>query len=95
MRTFKPSRGISDVSDFNEVASEIFESFLESFKGNEELLRPVTEQDDMEELWLFIYTSRGTRLADTMRRRLQAIGEAHFPDDELWIEIESNLYQEY
>lgn len=92
MKPFNSNKEINDIDDFNEYASELWESFLTSFTKENKLIRDVDEDDMVDEGIDFIYTTRGTRLADRMRDRLATIGEAHFPND--WIEIESNYYIE-
>jgi len=94
MKEFRTNRGlpIENAEDFGWVASEIFERFLQGFSQENGLLRPIAEDDVADESWDFVYTDRGARLAERMRKRLSKIGEAHFPDEDIY--IESSLYQE-
>lgn len=93
MKAFKEKRKIEDVGDYIGEANDIFDSFLQTFTKENKLIRDVTEDDFWEEGIDFIYTAKGTRLADKMRRLLIKVGEAHFPNED--IEIESNYYIEY
>ena len=85
---------IEDVGDFNEVASDMFTKFLsEGFTEERGLIRPVTEDDDLEDEYIpFIYTYKGIKLADRMIDRLYKVGQKYFePFD---IDIKSHLYRE-
>lgn len=84
---------IESFQDFEEVASEIYGSFLEGMSQEKGHLRPVEEGDVADESWTFIYTDKGMMLAERMKKRLLKVGEAHFPDED--ITIEHSLYQEY
>lgn len=86
---------ITDVEDFNLVASDIFEGFLKTFTQENGLLRPVTEDDDhdsSEDGIQWVYTKRGIELAERMKSRLHAIGEAHYPHDDMYVNIDAGSY---
>lgn len=93
MKPFNKTRSIEDADDYMGWAVDIFEEFLHSFTKENLLIRDVTEDDISFDVEIsFIYTDKGQRLAERMKRRLVAIGEKHFPDDD--IEVESNLFIE-
>ena len=87
---------IIDADDFQCVITDIFEAFLESFTYENKLIRPVTENDDLDfdggENITYMYSHRGHVLAERMLNRLYTIGNKYFPDEDF--EIRSHLYQE-
>ena len=88
----KPERDIETAEDFSEQASEMFDNFLSDFTPRG-LTRPVTEEDCIGEEADFLYNKKGQALIDRYLRRMIAVGEKHFPDEDIW--IESPLYNEY
>ena len=84
---------IESLQDFEEVASEIFGDFLEGMSQEKGHLRSVKEGDIVDESWVFVYTDKGTKLAERMKKRLLKVGQSHFPDED--ITIEHSLYQDY
>lgn len=87
-----PNKNIKDADDYIGYANEIFEKFLLGFNVGNGLLKYINEGDLAEPEWTFIYTTRGSKLADRMRSRLTKLGYKLFPNDD--IEIESYLYNE-
>ena len=93
MLPFNPNKNIEDADDYIGWANDIFEFFLSKFNKENGLIRDVTEDDFVDhEKFDFMYTTKGTRLADKMKRLLIKVGEEHFPNED--IEIESYLFQE-
>lgn len=93
MIPFNSNKNIEDVDDYIGWANDIFEGFLSTFTKENGLVRDVTEDDSIDhEKFNFIYTAKGTRLADKMKCLLIKVGEKHFPNED--IEIESYLFQE-
>lgn len=90
----KPSRHIDNADDYMDYATQLLETFLESFTIEDGLIRDVTEDDAVpaDECY-FMYTEKGCRLAEKMRDKLIEVGEAHFPNDD--IEITTSMLQEY
>ena len=87
-----PKIECNDVDDFNCIATDIFDEFLMSLQDDLRFVRPVTDNDETEEGIDFLYTKRGTYLAEKRRERLSKVGCKYVDGDE--IEIESHLYQE-
>lgn len=87
-----PNKNIDDAEDYECYANEIFERFLNGFNVGNGLLKHINEGDLAEPEWTFLYTTRGSRLADRMRSRLTRLGNKLFPDDD--VEIESYLYND-
>ena len=86
-------KDIQDVDDFNEYATGMLESFLETFTHDKKLLRDIEEDDNVEESWVYVYTDKGSRLVERMISRLTRVGEKYFPNDE--IDLHTPYYQEY
>lgn len=86
---------IADSDDFECVAIDILDEFLESFTEEQGLIRYIDpeEEEEFDEDIMFIYTPKGSRLARRMIDRLQALGAHHFPDDE--INVSSYAFQEF
>lgn len=89
----KPKIECNDVDDFNCIATDIFHEFLLSLQEDFRFVRPVTECDELDDRFDFIYTRRGLYLAEKMRERLSDVGTKYFDADE--IEIESFLLQDF
>jgi len=89
---FKPNKEIHDVDDYNDYASTIFHEFLERMSGDSRFVRKATEEDCAEygDYITYIYTTRGSRLAERFLDRLERLGAKYFGDDEVY--IESYLY---
>jgi hypothetical protein len=94
MLPFNPKKNIEDVDDYINWADELFEEYLSKFTREDGLIRDVNEDDwvDHEEC-AFLYTAKGLRLADKMKRLLTQVGENHFPEED--IEIETYLFKNY
>lgn len=85
---------IKTVYDFNEVATDILDNWIEDFKERPGLTRK-PDDDDFEMFGdteiQFIYTQRAMNLYDRACKRLHALGKKMFPDDEHNLDIESSL----
>jgi len=90
----KQEREILDVDDYNDYASEMWTSFLESFTIEKGLIREVTENDAVDDSIAFLYTNKGAKLAEKMRDLLYKVGYNEFGEDSD-IEICSSLFIEY
>ena len=96
MRDFNKNKGIEDADGYSDYAGEIFTNFLQGFTKENKLIIEATQEhydDGLDEDCMFIYSTRGQKLAEKMLSKLHEIGELHFPNDD--IEIYSSLYQEY
>lgn len=91
MKAFNPNENINDVGEFEDVANEMWEAYLQTFTEERGLIRPATEDDWVDEDNKYVYTRKGDRLATKMRDKLIEIGQAHFPDEE--IELSTYMYQ--
>lgn len=93
-----PRMPITDIHSFSDVACDMIYDFLESFKGNLSLLRPIDPENDDAELVDLgcptIYTQRGMQLYDSYCRRISQLAENAYPDtvDELHINV-SNMIE--
>ncbi|QMW05374.1 hypothetical protein [Spirosoma foliorum] len=96
MKPFNAKWRIETVDDFNEVASELFGEFLEGFTVDDNLIRPVREDDLVKENIAFLYTTKGQRLAERYQKRMLTVGAAHFPEDDEhgYLEVSSHLFQD-
>lgn len=92
MKPFNKYKQIETADDYQEYAIFMFEEFLETFTRENGLIRDVREDDNVSESTVFLYTTRGNKLADRMKTRLERVGEEHFPEDD--IEISTYLYIE-
>lgn len=95
MKPFNPKKKIEDADDYIMYATDTFDAFLMTFTHDNGLLRDVTEDDYVDENEDVLYTDRAMRLAEKMKKLLVRIGEAHFPNSDVEIEIESDYYREY
>mgnify|MGYP006921283868 CR=1 FL=1 len=91
----KQNRNIVDVDDFNCYVSDMLDDYLSTFTVENGLLWHVNTGDIVDEDWEFIYSYKGSRLAEKYVRLLNIVFNNHFPEAE-WFEFEiySNLYQE-
>jgi len=84
---------INNSGDYCSWASDVLSEMTESIIEDSRYCRPVTEEDeDIDPDWTFIFTRKGQEMIDNWHRRLVALGEAKFPDDEM--EIENWYYSE-
>ena len=78
MKPFNKNKGIETDNDFNDYVSEMLDEFLYSFTLESGLIREIEEDDeDIDESWTYLYTSRAIRLKDNYERRLFQVAEAH------------------
>lgn len=87
---------IEDADDLNDIMSDMFHEFLETFAGRRDLLIPVdelTEDDDFywEEGWSFVYTQKGQDLAERYLNRLNKVFKKYFDEDDFY--VTSYLFQ--
>ncbi len=98
MKSFNLNKGIEDADDYVSYATDIFECFFQTFSKENGLIREIHEDDiisnEKNEGTEFMYTAKGTRLAEHMRDKLINIEVVHFPNDEWDIIIDSYLYIE-
>ena len=84
---------IKTPNDFNCVACETVDEFLETFTSEEGLIRKPTQEDvndfGGEDLVGFMYTQKGMRLYNAFCRRLEKLGVKSFPDKAKEIEVKS------
>lgn len=81
---------IEDVDDLNDIMSDMFHEFLETFAGRRDLLTPVdelTEDDDFywEDGWSFVYTKKGQDLAERYLNRLYKVFKKYFDEDDFYV----------
>lgn len=90
----KNSIEIKTSEDYCCWASDVLSEMTESILGDNRYTRPVTEEDleVVDDHWTHIFTERGQDMVLNWRRRMIAIGEEKFPEDE--IEIENWHYSE-
>lgn len=94
IKTLIPIKGIDDVEEFNDIASQIFTEYLKMFTEKEGLIREANENDWVDEDEIsFLYTYKGQQLAQSFLNRLYTYGSKYFYDVD--IEIESSLFQEW
>lgn len=74
---------INEPSDWNLVASDVIDNFLEDFSKREGLTRPAEYEDtiDFDGCVTFIYTEKGMKLYNRMVERLNKLGNSIFPDE--------------
>jgi len=79
---------INNSEDYCAWASDVLSEMTGSIIGDERYTSPVTEDDleIVEDHWTHIFTKRGQNMVINWHRRLVALGEAKFPDDEMEIE---------
>lgn len=86
------------IDEFEDKATQILESFLESLDGEEYKIDLSKEEEGSEydthiaEGFTFVYTAKGSRLARRMIDRLYKIASIKFPNQ--YIDIHSHLYRE-
>lgn len=83
---------IKSVSDFNEVACEIIEEFIEDFTERKGLTREPNEDDfiDFGHTDIgWMYTQKGMKLYDRACERLAKVGRKLFPFEEQNIEVKA------
>lgn len=84
---FKNTIEIDDVADFESVCDDILNDFIDSFTFDSPYIREVTE-NDIEENCIddttlsFIFTVKGMNIIDRYKKRLTALGNKIFPNEE-------------
>ena len=95
MTLLRQIRTCKDISELNDLLSEFFTDYLESFSEEDGMIRKIEEEEqDVCEGWEFVYTYKGADLAYKMIGRLHNIAGYFFPNDTLHIDIYSHLFQE-
>lgn len=94
MTLLREIRNCKDISELNDILSDFFHDYLDSFSKEDGMIRDVSEDDADCEGFEFIYTDKGADLAYKMHSRLNSIAEYYFPNDTLHIDIYSHLFQE-
>lgn len=84
---------VHNVYEFNECASEYLTGFCEALEQDGGT-RPITENDEAEETWKFMWTNEAQTLIDAEIDRLGSIGEKYFGNNNLELHIESYMYKE-
>ena len=79
---FRNSITINDALDWELVASDVLDSFLEDFPVRKGLTRKPDSEDlyDIDGAISFMYTQKGMQLYDRMVNRLNVLGNKLFPD---------------
>ena len=80
---FRNSIEIKEPSDWEMVASDVIDEFLEDFTEREGLTREPNREDlyDFGGYVGFMYTQKGMKLYDRMIDRLNALGNKLFPGE--------------
>ena len=90
----KNSIKINNANDYCCWATDVLSGMTESILGDNRYARPVTDDDleVVEDHWTYIFTRKGQKMVRNWHRRLVALGEVKFPEDEM--EIENWHYSE-
>jgi hypothetical protein len=83
---------IKDDDEISELLSEEFEAFLEELVKQEDMIRPINEDDGDCENFSFIWTKKACKLIESERDALREIGLKYFPDGDIC--VESSLFTE-
>lgn len=80
---FRNSIEINTVQDWNDVASEVIDVFLDDFPKRKGLTREPEQEDLYDFDWCigFMYTQKGMMLYDRMVERLNKLGNKLFPNE--------------
>lgn len=83
---------IKNIADYNDVATDILDCYIESFQEVDGLTRPVTDEDIEnfgEDVVGFMYTQAGMKLYERACDRLFRLGLNLFPGSEKELNIEA------
>lgn len=82
---------VEDADGFNDRAEEILTEFCEDLEKQGET-RPITEDEEADESWTFVWSDKAQRLIEHEISRLSGIGMKYF--DQLDIDISTYMYKE-
>lgn len=88
---------VEDISDFNDEASELLESFCIELSKKEGMCRPADPNVDSfleETCFTHIWMNGASKIIETERTRLYHIGEKYFGRQNLHLDIETSWYRE-
>lgn len=89
--SFKAEKEIHDDESFSQYCSEFLDCWLEDMSKDARYVRPVREDDCVEDNISFMYTDKGSRMVERAVSRLTKVGYRHGFDD---VSIGSSYYEE-
>lgn len=85
---------IKDVSEFNDAACELFDSYLTDLREEGGNTRSFPEGEEVPDDFQFLWTDVAQNRIERYLSLLYRVGEKHFPEEVEYLDISNHQYQE-